>query len=265
MKKIYLSICFLLLFGSLIYVQAEYDKNQKKVPNPEPFVPTAAVIKAADLGLHTAAADIAWLAAIQYFGGGQSRTFEKLDDYLFLAADLDEKFAYPYAFGVLVLPGVKSTDEGIEIAKLGIERNIPDYRIPYYLATTYHVEKEDKKNAALYFDLAAKTPGAPAGIKKVAANYGARPDLRSQTRDIWQGIYDTTKDDLVKEKALNYIDHFDILTALENIAKAYKDRVGNYPADVDELVNKGILKEAPNDPFGFQYKFNQENGRAEIK
>jgi len=264
MRQLYLTICFLLIFAGLILVQYQFDQNHKKIALPEPHVLKSDVVMAADLGLHNAAADVAWLSAIQYFGGGVSRTNEKLDDYLFLSTELDQKFAYPYAFGALILPPMGQIDQGIALSKLGIERNIPDYRIPYYLATTFHVNG-DTKSAALYFDIAANTPGAPEGIKKVAANYGSRPDLRSQTRDIWQGIYDTTKDNVVKEKAKNYLDHFDLLTALENLAKVYKERNGKYPDDVAQFVREGILPTEPTDPFDFQYRFNAETGRAEIK
>jgi hypothetical protein len=265
MKRAYLTICFLLLFASLIFCQYQYDQNRKKVLPPEPFVPNTQVVKAIDLGLDNAAADAAWLAGIQYFGGGETRTYEKLPEYVTLSANLDEKFAYPYAFGALVLPGIGLIDQGIEIAKLGIDRHVADYRIPYYLATTYHINKEDTENAALMFDLAANTPGAPAGIKKVAANYGTRPDLRSQTRDIWQGIHDTTKDDVVKEMARKYLDHFDLLTALEKLANVYKEKNGKYPIDVNQFVTEGILPSVPTDPFGFEYSFDPASGRTVIK
>ena len=265
MKRLYLTICFLLLFSALILVQYQFDSNRAKISTPEPNILKSTVVKAADLGLDNAAADVAWLSAIQYFGGGISKTNEKLSDYLFLATDLDPKFAYPYAFGALILPAANQTDQGISIAKLGIERGITDYKIPYYLAVTYHVNKNDTKDAALYFDMAAHTPGAPAGIKQVAASYGSRSDLRSQTRLIWQGIYDTTKDEVVKQKAKDYIDHFDLLTALENLASVYKEKTGKYPADVDQLVKEGVLPSVLQDPFGFQFKFNSSTGRAEIK
>ncbi len=265
MKKLYLTICFLLVYGALILVQYQFDQSHKKIAMPEPHVLKSDVVMAADIGLHNAAADAAWLSAIQYFGGGTSRTNQKLGDYLTLSTELDQKFAYPYAFGALILPSIGYVDQGITISRLGVERKIPDYRIPYYLATTYHVNKEDKKNAALYFDIAANTPGAPDGIRKVAANYGSRPDMRSETRAIWQGIYDTTRDDVVKEKSRIYLDHFDLLTALENLAKAYKTRNDKFPVDVDQLVSEKILPSVPEDPFGFQYRFNAETGRAEIK
>ncbi|MCX6808258.1 MAG: hypothetical protein NTW50_01140 [Candidatus Berkelbacteria bacterium] len=265
MRQIYLSICFLLLIAGIVGLQFQFDQDKKTAIYPEPFIVSAPVVKAADLGLDNASADLFWLLGIQYFGSGTSKTNEKLASYLNLATDLDPKFAYPYAFGALLLPSIGQTDQGVSLALKGIRRNVPDYRIPYYLAATYHINLSDTKSAAFYFDLAARTPGAPPNIQKVAANYGARPDLRSQTKDIWQGIYDTTSDEVVKEMAAKYLNHFDLLDALENLSKLYKEKNGHYPTDVNQLVAEKILPNAPIDPFGFQFKFNQENGRAEIK
>ena len=240
------------------------DLDRKKIPYTEPLVFRPEIVRAADLGLHNAAADLMWLTAIQYFGGGESATSEKLDDYLFLSAELDPKFAYPYAFGVLLLPAFGQVDEGIKIAQKGIENKVPDYRIPYYLATTYFINKEDTANATLYFDIAANTPGAPDGIKKVAANFGSRADKRSKTIAIWEGTYNTTRDEVVKERAKNYLVHFGIMDLLDEASKQYYKINKKYPASPQDLVDSRILRAVPVDPFGFEYIFN-EDGTSETK
>jgi hypothetical protein len=262
MKQFFLTLIFLGLFAGIVSSQYFLDQNKKKLPIVEPLVFSSSVVKAADLGLDNAAADIAWLSAIQYFGGRVTKEYPRLDDYLFLSAELDPKFSYPYAFGALILPSVEQSDRGIELAKKGINESSPDWKIPYYLATIYH-SRSDKTNAAYYFDVAAHTKGAPEGVIKVAASYGSRQDLRQQTETIWQGIYESSNDEVVKERAKNYIIHFELLTFLETAAKEYKDKFGKFPETSDDLV-PFILKSVPADPFGFEYKFD-ETGRAVIK
>jgi hypothetical protein len=264
MKKTFLSVIFILLFASIIVVQIFYDSSRSKEAYHEPFVMKPEVIKAADLGLNNAAADLEWLAAIQYVGGGQSKNYEKMDDYLFLSAALDPKFAYPYAFGVLMLQAFGQIDRVLELGLIGIENNVADWRIPYYMATTYHINLSDTENAAKYFDIAAHTPGAPDNIKKVAATYGTRADIRDKTKQIWEGIYETTNDEVVRQRAQDYIVHFDILDLLEQSAQDYHKIDNKYPASPDDLVKAGILRAVPPDPFGFTYTFD-ENGKAQIK
>lgn len=244
--------------------QVFYDDQKSRTPYSEPMVFRPEIIKAADFGLHNAASDLMWLNSIQYFGGGESRTNEKLKDYLFLASDLDPKFAYPYAFGTLILPSIKEADEGLKLGQKGIDNRVNDWRIPYYMATVYHLEKNDPANAAKYFDIAASTPNVPEGIKKVASNYGSRTDLREKTKQIWIGIYDSSNDDIVKERAKNYILHFEIMDLLDGAATQYKKLNGKYPASVNDLVSGRILKAIPKDPFGFEYYIDEE-GHAKVK
>lgn len=263
MKKLYLTFVFLAVIAGIVVSQYFFDQNKAKIDPIEPLVLRSEVVKAADLGLHNAAADVAWLASIQYFGGRSKTNYVKLPEYLNLSANLDPKFSYPYAFGVLILPSINKTDQGIDLAKKGIKEAEPEWRIPYYLATTYHINKNDTKDAAYYFDLAANTKGAPDNVRKIAAGYGSRSDLRSQTEQIWEGIYESTDDEVIKERAKNYIIHFELLSFLEQAAQKYQTINGRLPAAATDLV-PSVLKEIPADPFGFQYKFD-ETGRAVVQ
>lgn len=263
-KKIFFTIIILILLSAMATSQFLLDEYKKRQIIPEPFLPNSDIIKLSDIGLHNAAADLYWLGAIQYFGGGTSKTYEKLDDYLFIASKLDPKFSYPYAFGVLILPSIGQTDRSIELGLKGIQNSTPDWRIPYYLATTYHIEKNDHSNAAKYFDIAANTSGAPQGIRKVAASYGSSPDSRAQTEAIWEGIYDSTQDEVVRERAKNYIAHYELLTFLEQSAKEYYKINNKYPATLDDLVSSRILRSVPPDPLGLAIAID-ETGRAVVK
>ncbi len=265
MKKYFTAILLLICLGGIISVQYFYDTEKKKAQFKEPLVLKPEIVKAADLGLNNAAADFTWLSAIQYFGGGESKTYKELPSYLFLTSDLDPKFAYPYAFGALILPSIGYPDQGIELAKKGIADSKPDWKIPYYLAVTYHINKNDPVNAAKYFDVAANTPGVPDGIKKVSARYGSKKDKREQTKQIWSGIYETTNDEIVKERAKNYLVHLEIMDLLEEASKQYYGVNKKYPSDLNDLVSARILKAIPPDPFGFQYEINQEDGTVTAK
>lgn len=264
MKLFFKSLFMVILLACIIILQYYFDAEQKRVARPQPYVWPTYVVKAADLGLDAAASDYAWLSMIQYFGGGRNDGFEKLDDYIKLANDLDPKFSYPYAFGTLILPSEEMTEEAIQIGERGIKESDPDWRIAYYLAITYHVKFNDTAKAAKYFDIASKTPGAPNSIQIIAATYGTRPDIRAETKQIWISLYETSSDEVVRKRALIYIEHYDVLDVLEQAAKIYKDRKGIYPAEISDMVTSGILRYVPEDPFGFKYYIDQE-GRARVK
>ena len=264
MKKIYLVTLFLIFFAGMISSQFFYDQSKAKADYSEPNLFKSDLIKAIDLGLHNAAGDLYWLAGIQYFGGAESQTYEKLFDYLNLSSDLNPQFPYPYAFGTLVLPSIGQTDQAIELAKKGIDKSSPDWRISYYLGAIYHINKDDTANAVKYFDLASRTEGVPDGIKKVSANFGTRGEKRQKTKEIWIGIYETSKDELVKERARDYIAHYEILDFLEEAANQYRNINGSFPKEVSDLVSGNILKAIPPDPFGLEFAID-EKGHINVK
>jgi len=163
-----------------------------------------------------------------------------------------------------VLPDLKFIDEAIEIGERGLREADSDWRIPYYLATTYHIYKHDRTNAIKYFDIAIRTANVPDSVKRIALNYGAVSDIRQQTKQIWISIYETSGDEIVRERARLYILHYEYIELLERASNIYKQKTGDYPDSLDKLVSGRILKEIPKDPFGFEYMIDSR-GRVSIK
>lgn len=264
MKVIRNTILVLILFAGVFASQYFFDANRERQPKPSPHVLGAEVVEAVDLGLHSAASSMYWLATIQYFGDWQEDEHRKLIEYLELSTDLDPYFSYPYAFAALLLPSQGYVEESIELATRGVAESDPDWRIPYYLATTYHISKDDQANAAKYFAIAADTKGAPESIIKISGTYGSNPNLREQTKQIWLAIAESSDDEVVTERATAYVFHYEILDLLEKSAKIFFETDDRYPDPLDELINAKILKAIPESPFGFEYYIDEE-GRARIK
>lgn len=257
------SLVIIALIAGIYISQQHFDNAKARETKPSPYVPESEVIKAVDLGLHSALSSYYWLAAIQYLGDWQDDSHQKMGDFLELSTQLDPKFSHPYAFATLILPSYNQFDQAVRLGELGIEKAEPNWEIPYYLGTAYHMYKSDSLNAARYFDIAAETPGAPDNIAWIAANYGSRPDIRGQTILLWQSIYENTNDDEIKTRAQLYIYHFELMNFLEEAAASYKDSHGFYPDPIDKLVEDKVLREIPPDPFGYDFKID-ENGRATI-
>lgn len=251
-----------ILMAGIVLSQFMVMRHQVNELELAPLLPQAPVLKATDLGLHSATASLVWLTTIQKFGA--LGKFATLGGFIRVVNDMDPRFGYPYAFAALVLPSFGKTEEAIAIANRGIAEADPDWQIPYYLAVTHHIDLKDRLQAARYFNVAAHTPGAPDNVRYVAATYGNRQDLRSQTKLIWLSIYENSKDEIVREQAKTYIVHIEILERIEHAASLYKDRFGKYPEAIDELVRTGFLKTVPRDPFGFPYSITKE-GNAVLK
>lgn len=246
----------LFLLASVISLQYYFDKEIIQRPLIPPTVIPAKAIKIADLGLHSATSALMWLYAIQELGISS----RNLPDMISNVNDIDPRFSYPYAFAAIALPPLKFPAEAIEIAKRGIKESDPDWRIPYYLATTYHIFFEDRKNAAHYFDVAANTPGAPENVKIINARYGTATNIREQTKQIWITIYETSDDEITRERAKNYIIHLEIIEALEKAVGIYKQKFGYYPKVIKDLVDHRILKSIPESPLGVRFRIGPDGG-----
>ncbi len=243
----------LIIFAFFIFwialFQYKFDFYKSERPLVEPTILSAEIVKLIDLGLNSAAASYMWLNTIQ----DELVYPDKIPDYIGLVNDLDPKFSYPYAFAVLILPNLHQTDQAMEIGRRGLAQADPDWRIPFYMATTYHVSLGDRKNAGLYFEKAAFTPGAPEKIKQIAINYGSASNLRNQSREIWTSIYESSDDEVIRARALAYITHYNYLDLLDEAVRRYKEGYGSYPKSLNDLVSKRILKAIPTDPFGLNY------------
>ncbi len=267
MKKHYLIIIILLLLTAVVLTQLGFDKQSKAFKASaayQPLVASSDTLKKLNLGLQAALSDYFWLQAIQYYGGDRAdHNYQKLADYLDLATELDPKFSYPYAFAALILPSEK-IDQGYAIARKGIDRRIPDWQIAYYLAASYHIYKHDKPEAAKYFDLAARTPGAPSELQTVSAAYSAKPNARQTARAIWQAIYDSSSDELTRGRAKNYLYFYQLLDLFDQSSTVYKQKNGQWPKQLNDLVNADILRSVPENPFGLSLTFDAD-GRVVIE
>jgi len=249
------------LLGLIISFQYYYDKLETRRPIIPPTIIPAQILRLTNLGLDSATGVILWIQAIQKMTDVPIIILPKLIRNI---NDIDPKFSYPYAFAALLLPGAGFPDEAVEIARIGIEKNHADWRIPYYLATTYHIFLKDRQSAAFYFDLASITPGAPENIKTIAVRYGARKNPRDQTKEIWTSIYGTTGDDIIKERARDYVIQIEILEFLERAIRIHKEKYGFYPKNTDDLITRKIIKEIPPSPFEVEYHI-QTDGQINIQ
>ena len=243
---------FLGFFACIIATQYTYESNAPRRGTVPLSSLSASVLKATDLGLHSAVASLLWLNVVQnvvvYLGTSPTSMSKDIS----AVVGLDPKFSYPYAFAVLMIPSMDhaQTQAAIDIAKHGVAQNLNDWRIPYYLGFTYFYFLKDDANAVKYMQITADTPGVPSGIKVTALNYGLAKNMQEQTHQFWVSIRDSATDDVVRQNAQDNLDHMDIVSGLQAALEIYKRTHGAYPKAIGDLVTSGIIQSIPEDPFG---------------
>jgi hypothetical protein len=102
-------------------------------------------------------------------------------------------------------------------------------------------------------------------MKIMAAKIAAEGESLSTSIFLWNEVYQTTTDPLVKENALK---HLQLLRAeedckqLDALADELQKRTGRRPARVGELVQAGLLQRLPVDPMGYPYVFGPDGKAA---
>lgn len=233
--------------------------NELIEPHPMP----SRTLKKVSIGLDNLIADITWLQTIQYYGGGVPyEKYRRLPEMLTNTTQMDRRFAYPYNFGVLVLPGEGFTKEAVELGTDGMKNpNMKkEWEIPYYLGMIYHFQLKDYLKAAELFNEASNREGAPPITKLMAANYYGKANQRETAFALYAVVYKTTKNEYVKERAKQNLEHWQLIFDLEGAAKAFKEKYGRFPTSLQELVQRGIIKGIPPDPLGVELTINPQTG-----
>ncbi len=251
-----------LIFAFLIVAigsQYSYDENRIKNPPPEAPPISLGFVQAVDLGLHSAAAGYYWIdpviAEAVTLKGGKNGLQKYKNDLRFINT-LDPRFSFPYYWTVLILPDENYPDTinaAIEAGTRGVREADSDWRVDFYLATLYHFYKNDKADAAKYFDLAAQQVNAPFYIKRFSENYGIAPNAREQTKQVWEVIARSSDDPELKNRAAAYVARLEMFDFLESAGKIYKQKYGKVPVKIDDLVTGKVLTALPQDPFGFKF------------
>ncbi|MDP3993243.1 MAG: hypothetical protein Q8Q05_03490 [bacterium] len=268
------TLLFVLVALGLGYVaQINYDSWRRYTPpklvgidynvyiEPQPLSPPLA--KAVSFGSTEFLADYYWLTLIQYYGGGTPNgKYRKLAELFNVVTDLSPKFQQAYQTGLIILPGEGFPDEAVALGEKG-KQNLPDsWEMPYYTGLVYHIYKKDFVSAAKEFQLAATKKDALPITQYFAGIYYKEADQRQLAYQIFKTVYETTKDDFVRERSAKQILHLEMTFFLEDAIAKYHQQFGRYPASPQELVAKGIIKEVPASPLGVGFAINAETGEV---
>ncbi len=136
------------------------------------FYPSGFMVRQAALGYETAAADIAWLRGVQYYGEHRltDQKFDMIGHVVEIVAELDPQFIEAYVFGAFVLAQeMKEPSRGLEILEMGLRENPTSWRLTFETGFLHYVCRRDYASAARFFTWASRMPGRPDYVARFAA------------------------------------------------------------------------------------------------
>lgn len=259
----------LLLFGALAGVSGRrLERQAARVPAGDEvvYLPEARLLRPLVLGYETVLADILWFRTINYFGAHYTtdRAYPWLARMCDIVTDLDPRAEHVYQFGGVILPWeAKDPDAGIRLLEKGIAAFPESWRLPYHLGIVYYLFKNDDAAAAAHLAAASRLPGAPPLVGRVAALLHARqhgPEITlGFLRHLRESASSAEMRDVLDRSIVEAQAALD-LERLGELASRYRAEQGRWPATVAAMVEAGLLRAVPPDPFGGSYEVDPGTG-----
>jgi len=176
--------------------------------------------------------------------------------------DLDPRAEHVYRFAGLILPWeANEVDEGIRLLEKGV-RNLPDaWELHYYLGMTRYLFKDDADAAADELGTAARLPGAPPLVGRLAAVMYGRRSNPAMTIQFLRELLKNAESEQMREVLTRSLEDAEFRAAAATIDGAvdtYRQQFGALPPSLDALFARGLVQgQLPRDPYGGTWELDQ--------
>jgi tetratricopeptide (TPR) repeat protein len=225
------------------------------------YLPNGRYLKAISLGNAPLVADLVYLWAIQYYSDYAREDRYRFVEHVFgdVIGELDPNYTDPYWLGAIILTTeAKDLEGGLRLLDKGFARKPTEWILPFLAGWECdRVGQYDR--AAVYFDRAAKAPGAPPDLFRLKAGMTALGGNLREAIARWNDVLeDPRNDEGARAIATRQIRTLTVRADLKDLDEAiagFRARAGRAPRNLDELVRSGILKALPLDPDGHRYVY----------
>lgn len=230
------------------------------------YLPSGDYLRMASLGYRELAADLLWLQAIQVMG--ERKLSEEAGHWLYQAVDrittLDPKFVRAYEAGshalciLVVLP-----EQSNRLLEKGMRHNPQEWKLPFLLGMNYYFELADDEKAAEVMALASRLPGAPESLVRLAAKLFVSAKSPQQAVELLAKVYEETSDENVRKMLEIRLKESIVerdLQILEQAISRFQANHSRRPERLENLVESGLLRELPMEPFGGRYLYEPATG-----
>jgi len=254
-----------LLFAALFGLQLRIDAASRTVAqDKEDLLFSGSQLRKLSLGYDSLLADIYWTRVVQYYGQRVRKpgaTFDLLWPLLDSTTTLDPKLLVAYRFGAIFLSeppprGAGRPDLAAELVQRGIAANPDEWRLYSDLGFIYYMRMNDYQKASEAFLEGSKNPKAYVWMKIMAARIAQTGNALETSRLLWDEVYSTTTDDLVRKNAKKHLQALDAQLGLKHLNESSEDywrKFGRYPTTIQELRDAGLVGGSLRDPAGYPY------------
>lgn len=247
-KTLFLGIFCLALAAQIVPSQKQEHFWLPPLPKPE---------VAKILGQSHLLSDILFIKTAILFSDAHrlnEKSWQWMLDAMCLAHHLDVHYFEIYFFTANVLPWQLGARHKIETTlKSGLKYLPNHWEIPFYLAFYYLYFVRDKVEAAKYLSLAAHHHKAPHYLPLLTARIYAEARHHGPAILFLKSLLRETQDERIKKRIEKRLEALQVLSFLEGRIQIFKRQSGQLPKDLKQLIDAGLLKEIPKDPYGGRF------------
>jgi tetratricopeptide (TPR) repeat protein len=257
-----------------LQMQIDEEKRSIRSEQDDLTLRSGSLVKTLSLEYAPLMGAIYWTRVVQYFGEKHrlhQTNLELMWPLLDIATTLDPHLMPAYRFGSIFLSDSPPRGEGrpdlaVKLLERGIKENPEQWRLYQDLGNVYYFNAKDYAKASAAFAEGSKNPHALIWMKVMAAKIAAEGESPETSYFLWQQVYQTTTDPMVKKNAEEHLKLMQVeldLREIDRLADEFEKKAGHRAMRIGELVQAGLLKGAPRDPEGYPYVLG-EGGKAEL-
>ena len=260
-------LAVLLIIGAIVHVVSlgKAADGMKQLPHGDEyaFVVPSPILKIATLEFQGLASDILFLRSIVFLGGTFERTerprvkeweWKWLASVLDTATELDPYFLDPYYFANAYLPwDAGMANEANRILKKGSRYREWDWVPPFFVGFNDFFFLKDDVNAADYIMEASRRPGSNPMLASLASRLAYKGNRIETAILFLEEISRGLQEESMKKLYETRIRALRTVQVIEQSVAVFKKKFGRTPSNIGELVNRKILRQLPEDPYGGTY------------
>jgi hypothetical protein len=185
------------LVGATLGLQRAGERTLAAGAERVAALPAVPFLEVLALGWRTAAADLAWLQAVQYYGeyrqGGND--LSEFQHYLLAVNTLDPRFEHAYIFGAVVL-ATEGHDlpAALAVLKRGARANPDSPLCSFEMGFLSYVVGQDTDAALRWLALSGRKPGGAERALRFRAYLNRRLGRLETAWMLWNDVHRTTRD-----------------------------------------------------------------------
>lgn len=263
-----LFVAFVAAYGLMIMPFTSYLKN-RPVEVKLGYLPHPQVLKAVS-GEHAPTLAAMMIAKVLFYYGTIIQNLQKnvivhpemFNMYKTLqgVAHLDPYNMDTYYFAQAVYTWeVGRIDEVNHLLEQGMRYRAWDYSLPFYLGFNYGYFLKDYAKASGYMQKAAELSGDPL-FTRLASRYFYESEHSEFALSFLEAMIQSAKDLAVRKTFEMRRDALKTVVSIEKARDRYRDRFGQLPHRIQQLVDAQLLPGLPVDPYGGTFYLDEKGG-----